>query len=405
MSEPVRRGEAAVSGLIAAAAARAQGPAAGLRQPPKNAIVFGGGLPDPTLRPRAALLELSQSILGGADSTPLNYAYEAGVVGLREAIAQRHRLVDGVELDPDQVIVTNGASGAFALVAATLIDPGDIVLCEALTYPGALNAFRLGGARVVPIAMDDGGIDVEALEGRLRQPDIDAGRVKFLYTITTCHSPTGTTLSEGRRQRLAELAEEFDLLLVQDNTYGEIRFSPAPPSLLAYAPTRTIHIGSFSKTVAPGLRVGWMAAPSSIAEVVRRVRTDLGTSPLPQQVLAAFMADGRYAPHVAHVSGKYEAKRDVLLRELEANCSPWCRWSTPDGGFVAWVTLNDLAVSAVAEIAHHEGVAFLPGSYFSADGADVRGLRLAYGELPKADLVEGVRRLAVALERASKAAR
>jgi 2-aminoadipate transaminase len=384
-------------GLVARSATAVSVPL-GLRVAASLDVLFGGGMPDPRWAPRAELADLLARIAGGRDPAVMTYAYGAGLAPLREQIALRHHVLDGVAVHPDQVVVTNGSSGVFALVAAALLEPGDVVVAERLTYPGSVSAFRLAGAEVVGTPLDAEGIDVDALEQLLTRLSAAGRRVKLLSTMPTNHSPTATVLSAERRARLAELAERFDLVLLQDDTYGEIRFAEGtPPSLLADAPERTIHAGSFSKVLTPGLRLGWLTASRPLAAVLASVRTDLGTSPLNQSAVAELMATGAYAAHVRRMCDGYRAKRDVLLAGLDEHCAGAGRWRVPTGGFFVWFELEGDLVPELEERAADRGVGFLPASYFSVGPPDLGAVRLAYGELDEAALRDGSARLGQAL--------
>lgn len=360
-------------------------------------IMFGGGLPDPALHPAAELRKLFDQILAANEGGVLGYGYEQGDAGLREIIANRHR-EQGGSPSANGIVLTNGSAGGIGLVAATLIDPGDVVIAEAATYPGALKAFRQMGAEIAATSIDTDGLDPEGLERVLDELRRNGRRAKFLYTIPTCHNPTATILSLERRQAVADLAERQDLLIVEDATYGDIRFGPTPPPFIALAPERTIHLGSFSKTIAPGLRVGWAAAPDEIAAGLARMRTDLGISPLLQRVVARFIESGTFAPHLARVTGHYRRKRDTMLQSLERHCREVADWDAPEGGFFVWLTLRHGEVRRALDAAEEEKVSFIPGTYFAAEpGACARSLRLSYGEIPEERIDEGLHRLGKAL--------
>ena len=225
-------------------------------------------------------------------------------------------------------------------------------------------------------------------------------RVKIIYTVATCHNPTASTLSLGRRHAVLALAERHGALVVEDYTYGDICFEALPPPLIALDRARTIHLGSFSKTIAPGLRTGWVAAPRDIVAGLVQGRTDLGTSPLLQRGIARFFEEGLFEPHLAKITARYLRKRDQLVESLEEHCRDFVNWAVPTGGFFIWATLKTGGVQQLLEPAREEGVAFLPGSYFSANpGAFPANFRLSYGEIPEERLAEGIGRLGRALER------
>jgi len=226
--------------------------------------------------------------------------------------------------------------------------------------------------------------------------------VKLIYTIPTNQNPTGTTLSLERRLEVLRLAQDAGALVLQDDTYGDIRFADAPPPFIALAPDRAIHLGSFSKTIAPALRVGWAAAPREIAAAMARGRVDLGVSHINQRVVARFIDDGRFDPHVRAATARYAHKRDLMLRALERHCGNLARWDTPQGGFFLWLKLNGAEAEAVLAAGEREKVAFLPGPFFSAGAPYSHHLRLSYGQVPEAQIEEGIARLARALAAAAQ---
>lgn len=360
-------------------------------------ILFGGGLPDPLNHPRADLARLLQDILADdGERGVLGYGYELGDAGLRALVAERH----GAGLAAENVVLTNGSAGGIGLVATALIDPGDTVIAEAATYPGALKAFRQMGARIVAAPMDAEGLDPTGLAQVLERLTPEGRPAKLLYTIATCQNPTATTLALDRRREVLRLAERHGALVVEDATYAEIRFGETPPPFLALDPERVIHLGSFSKTIAPGLRLGWAAARRDIAAALAQVRTDLGASPLLQRVVARYLAEGRFDPHVTEITAHYRRKRDVMLASLERHCRDVATWQAPAGGFFVWLALRHGDTRAALDAAEAERVSFIPGSYFAVEpGALDHQLRLSYGEVAEDAIDEGLRRLARALER------
>jgi 2-aminoadipate transaminase len=358
-------------------------------------ILFGGGLPDPLTHPVADLWRLLAEVLADpGERGALGYGHEQGDAGLRWLIAGRH----GAGLSAENVVLCNGSAGGLGLVATALVDPGDTVVAEAATYPGALKAFRQMGARILSAPMDAEGLDPAGLARLLERLGREGHRAKFLYTIATCHNPTAATLPFERRREVLGLVERHGALLVEDATYAPIRFGPTPPDFLALAPERTIHLGSFSKTIAPGLRLGWAAAPRKVAAALAGVRTDLGTSPLIQRVVARYLSEGLFDAHLVEITGHYRHKREIMLAGLARHCREAAQWQAPSGGFFVWLTLRHGDERAALDAAEAEQVSFIPGSYFAAEpGAPTRQLRLSYGEVAEDAIDEGLRRLGRAL--------
>ena len=365
-------------------------------------IQFGGGLPDPALLPVADLEQLFREVLGGNEPGVLGYGLEQGDVRLRDVIAQRHR-AEGADVAAEGVVVTSGSAGGLGLAAMALLDPGDVVLAEAATYPGALKAFRLAGAKIAAAPIDAEGLDPDALALLLGELAVADRRAKLLYTIPTNHNPTGGTLSLERRRAVLALAERHDMLVIEDNTYGAIRFAEAPPSFLALDPDRTVHLGSFSKTIAPALRAGWIGARPDLAAAINAMRSDLGVSPLVQRVTTRFAEGEAYSARLASLGNHYCRKRDAMIAGLERHCRGLAEWRSPEGGFFVWLRLTRGGVASALDAGERERVSFIPGPYFAAEpGALTDCLRLSYGEIPEERIEEGLRRLSRALASLNK---
>jgi 2-aminoadipate transaminase len=366
--------------------------------PAEGLIRFGGGLPDPSTYPREILAGLLDEIVREGPVDLLSYDLGGGESHLRSVIADRmvQRGVEGVTAR--QILTTNGSAGAITLAARALLDAGDVIVAEELSYPGSLRAFELIGAEVVTTPIDHDGLRTDELERTLADLARQGRRVKGIYTISTFHNPTGTVLSEQRRTELVEIARRENLVILQDDTYGELCFDAhrATP-LLALAPERTIHLGSFSKVIAPGLRVGWAAASAPIIRALSNVRTDLGAQAVVQRVVAEYIGRGHLDAHVAEVCELYRHKRDLLLAGLDEWCASSCTWDVPTGAFFVWmVPRQPIDVAALHTKALEVGTTFLAASYFRAPDPNV-GFRLSYGELPAGDLAEGARRIGEAL--------
>ncbi|MFI4983289.1 MAG: PLP-dependent aminotransferase family protein, partial [Nevskiales bacterium] len=244
--------------------------------------------------------------------------------------------------------------------------------------------------------------DPEGLAALLEKLDAAGRRVKFLYTVPTCHNPTGGTLSLERRQAILVLADQHGMLVLEDNTYGAIRFSAPPPAFIALDPERTIHLGSFSKTIAPGLRAGWIATRPELVTAINSVRTDLGVSPLAQRVVTRFVQSDAFPRRLEQLSSHYRAKRDRMLAGLKRHCRGLAEWQVPEGGFFVWLYLTGCTAAAALDTGEAEKVSFMPGSYFAAEpGMLASHVRLSYGELAAGEIDEGLRQLGQALARAS----
>ncbi|MBI4329487.1 MAG: PLP-dependent aminotransferase family protein [Chloroflexi bacterium] len=359
-------------------------------------ISFGGGVPDPASLPLAELQRAARTVLKAEGTEALQYGTTYGDWALQEELAKRHAV------HPDQVMIATGASGALDALCAAFLDPGDIVLTEEPTFTGSLWTFRAHGAELVPVPVDEGGLNTQALRRLLRDLRSKGKQPKLVYTTPDFQTPTGTTLHPSRRQELVEIAAEHGCLLVEDTAYTDIRIEgESLPPLLSLGPDQTVQIGTFSKTIGPGLRVGWLlGAPGAVAAAAR-VRTDMGSSVLLGRILARFLAQGSLEPHLARVRELYGAKRDTLVAALTEHVGENGAWSVPTGGFFLWLRLRrELDARQLLPLAQKEGVSFIPGFRFLVEDRPLPALRLAFSQLPLAAIKEGGRRLGKALQRA-----
>lgn len=366
-----------------------------------DTILFFNGVPDPHVYPGEAIQNALDALLR-QPCPDLDYCRGLGDATLRELIAQR-ATERGVVTAIGDVVITAGSSGSLAMLSLALVDPGDVVLVEELSYPGALASFRQAGARVVPVAIDEHGIVVDDLERVLTELATEGTVPKFLYTISNNQSPTASTLAVDRRPAIVDLADRSGFLVVQDDTYGEIWFDGEHPGSLRRLDTdRVIHLGSFSKTIAPAMRLGWIEAPAEIAGVLARSRTDLGTSGLVQRLVAALMSSGFFAENLRALNDFYRNKRDVLHRALGEQAGSLVNAPAPRGGFFLWAKIDDAVSVDLARHMQDEGVGAQLGAFFDVRGGRrIPALRLAFCELSEPDLLEGAERLGRALKRAA----
>jgi 2-aminoadipate transaminase len=365
-----------------------------------DSILFFSGVPDARTYPGDAMQRALDEQLR-IPTPDLDYCRGSGDPGLRDFLAQR-ATQRGAATSVGEVVITAGSSGSVAMLSLALLDPGDVVLVEELTYPGALASFRQVGARVVPVAIDEDGIVIDDLERVLTGLAAERTTPKFLYTITNNHSPTTCTLAADRRPTVVELARRFGFMIVQDDTYGEIWFDGEHPGPLRRLDTeQVIHLGSFSKTIAPALRLGWIEAPAEIAEVIARTRTDLGTSGLVQRMVASLLTSGFFDDNLRSIIEFYRAKRDLLGRALTEQAGSLLEAPLPRGGFFFWAKLGDVRRVDLARHMQDEAVGAQLGSFFDVSGDRwIPALRLAFCELSEPDLLEGAARLGRALKRA-----
>jgi 2-aminoadipate transaminase len=348
-----------------------------------DTISFARGVPAPECLPVEELAACAQAAVERDGATVLSYGSSSGYGPLRNWIAERH----GV--DPARVLVTNGSLQGMVFLAERFA--GERVLVEAPTYDRPLKILAAHGVETTPVAMDDEGLDLDALAQALRSGKEPA----FLYTIPTFQNPSGRTLSTERRHRLAELAREQELLVLEDDPYGLVRFDgEAPPTLFELeGGTRVAYSSSFSKTIAPGLRVGYFVLPPGLEQELEALATSTYITPvlLGQATVFEFLRRGNFEPNLERVKELLGARRDAMLEALEHEL-PDARWSRPQGGYFVWLELPEGAdAGALLERATAAGVTFVPGADF---GGEPNTARLAFSFVSPDEIREGVRRLA-----------
>jgi DNA-binding transcriptional MocR family regulator len=346
-------------------------------------ISFARGVPAPECLPLEELADCARAALERDGATVLSYGSSAGYAPLRDWLAERH----GV--DPERVLVTNGSLQGMVFLAERFA--GNRVLVEEPTYDRPLKILAAHGVETVPVAMDNEGLDLAALADALDS----GGKPAFLYTIPTFQNPSGRTLSVERRHQLAEIAREHELLVLEDDPYGLVRFDgEALPTLFELeGGTHVAYSSSFSKTIAPGLRVGYFVLPSALERELEALATSTYITPvlLGQATVFEFLRRGNFEPNLERVSTLLGARRDAMLEALEREL-PDARWSKPQGGYFVWLELPDGAdAGALLERATVAGVTFVPGADF---GGAPNTARLAFSFVSPDEIREGVRRLA-----------
>ena len=372
-------------------------------------VELGWGHPDPALLPASELSQAAQMALKRDGLQALSYGAEQGPGCLIEQLCARLGRLEGVTPPAEQMMITGGASQALDMLCAVLTQPGDVVLVESPTYHLALHVLRDHRVELVPVPSDDEGLRMDALERVLASLQRQGRRARLLYLVPTFGNPTGITLGVERRRALVALAERTravdspGLVVVEDDVYHELWYdSPPPPSLYSLAPAGpVVRLGSFSKVLAPGLRLGWMLARP---EIVRRcagrglVDSGGGVNHFTAHVVAAFVELGLLDPHVESLRASYRQRRGVLLNGLASHLPDSCRWMRPGGGFFVWLRLPPgVGSAALLPIAESAGVSYVPGSRFYADGGGGQYCRLAFTLLLLEELEEGARRLGSAL--------
>jgi 2-aminoadipate transaminase len=371
-------------------------------------ISLAAGIPAADSFPADRLREAFNQVLRDEPTLFLQYGRTEGYQPLREYLADRVRRV-GLDCAPDQVLITNGAQQGLDLASRLLLNEGDHVAVESPTYAGALETFRQYQAGFTVIPADDQGLRPDVLEGELRRDRAPGGpgRIKLLYVMPNFANPSGLTMSLERRRAVAEVAARFQLPVLEDDAYGELRYQGTQlPSLAALHPDAVvIYLGSLSKVLSPGLRVGWMVTPAALVEPLQSLkeRSDLHSATGVQMAIMQVVADGFLDGHVRQLVGLYRARRDAMLDEI-AGCFPRAvRSIRPDGGFYVWCTLPPAVdASALLGAAAERHVVFVPGRDFHPAGG-ANSMRLTFSGLAPELLREGVRRLAPVLRQALSA--
>ncbi len=360
-------------------------------------ISFAGGLPAPELFPAEMVAQAFATALGPTVvARALQYSTTEGDPELRALLAGRFA-GRGLPAQADEILVTTGSQQALGLVASVLIDPGDVVLVENPSYLAALQSFGFAGARLVAAPCDEDGLDPEALPALIAEH-----RPKFLYLVPTFQNPTGRTLPDARRRRLAEIVAVHGLWLVEDDPYGELRYDGEPLAPIASYPgagDRTVSVSSLSKVLAPGLRIGFLRAPEALLSplVVAKQAADLHTSTVDQHAARISLQTGDLDEHIELICAEYRRRRDALLGGLAAALPAGSEFNHPDGGMFVWARLPAGwdATQLLRRALDHD-VAFVPGAPFYATDPDPRTLRLSFTTHPPAEIVEGLKRLRAA---------
>jgi 2-aminoadipate transaminase len=359
-------------------------------------VSLAGGMPCLTALPMENVADTVAHMLRTQGLTALQYGSGQGDPTLREQILEVMSQ-EGISAHADDVVVTTGSQQALDLVTRIFVDPGDVVLAEAPSYVGALGVFAAYQAEVAHVASDDDGLVPQALEERIRDLKAVGKRIKLLYTVPNFHNPAGTTMSPERRPQIIEICQRHGILVLEDNPYGLLGFDREPyDALRTLSDDGVVYLGSFSKTFAPGLRVGWALAPHAVREklVLASEAAILCPSAFSQMTVSTYLATSDWMAQIKVFRELYRERRDAMLQSL-GTLLPRASWTHPDGGFYVWVTLPEgLNATAMLPRAVTERVAYVPGTAFFADGTGQRNVRLSYCYPDPDRIREGVRRFA-----------
>lgn len=361
-------------------------------------ISLAGGLPDTSTFPPKSFAAQMTRIAQESAAEALQYGPTEGFEETKDCILEV-MAAEGMLPDPEDIIVTTGGQQAIDLVAKTLVDPGDVVICEAPTYPGAVPVFCSYQADVVQVECDEDGMRVDLLESLLESLKAEGRRPKFVYSVPTFQNPAGVTMSLERRLRLVELARLHELLLVEDNPYGLLRYGGEglPPLYQLDGGDFVLYLGTFSKILSPGIRLGWAVAPPPVMDkiVLGKQAADLCTSTLTQYFVREYFAEGRWRGYIEDLVGIYRARRDVMLEALEEHFPAEATWTEPDGGLFIWATLPEyIDTGDLLAKALRADVAFVPGQGAYVDeGRGRNSMRLNFSGVSEAEIREGIRRI------------
>lgn len=363
-------------------------------------ISFAGGLPAPELFPIEQMEIISKKVLREQGKEALQYSTTEGFKALREIIANQRLINAGVNVSPDDIMITSGSQQGLEFSAKIFINKGDVIICESPSYLGALNAFKAYEPKFIEIPMDENGMKVDLLEKALKENN----NVKMVYTIPDFQNPSGITMSVERRKRIAELAKEYCVPVIEDSPYGELIFEgTALPSIKSFDKEGwVVFLGTFSKTFCPGLRLGWVCACPEILQkyIVIKQGADLQCSTISQREAALFMQEYSLDNHIEEIKKVYKSRKNLMLDSMKKYFPNGVTYTNPRGGLFTWVELKpDLDAKVILEEAIKEKVAFVPGESFYANGGNANHFRLNYSSTSEEKIVEGIKRLGNVLKK------
>lgn len=360
-------------------------------------ISLAGGLADTKLFPAEDLAKVLSHMAAGDSARALQYGPTEGLAEIRPCLAEV-MAAEGTIVDPDEILVTSGGQQVIDLVCKTLVDPGDVVITEGPTYPGAVPTFSAYEADLVQIEMDEHGMRIDLLEEALDRLAAEGRRPKFIYTIPTFQNPGGVTMSLERRHQLVKIAQEQQILVLEDNPYGLLRYEGDPlPTLLSLDGGRfVIYAGTLSKILSPGIRVGWAVAPAPVRQkmIVGKAGSDLNSSSLSQLFVAYYFRERDWRDYVEQQATVYRARRDVMLEALIRHMPEGTTWTRPEGGLFVWLTLPAQidTTDLLARALQHD-VAFVPGRGAYLDGRGGNSMRVNFSGVNEDEIREGVSRI------------
>ncbi|PIU20567.1 MAG: aminotransferase [Elusimicrobia bacterium CG08_land_8_20_14_0_20_59_10] len=377
-------------------------------------ISFAGGLPDPELFPYDFVTDAVKEIMAKKGRTALQYGPTDGLPELKEEFIKFLKQYEGIDVKPENLIITTASQQALDMVGRLFIDASDPVLVEKPSYMGALQVFKSYGCEFIGVKLEDDGVSTEELEEKLRWLRSQDEHYKFLYLVPDFQNPSGVTLSEEKRRKVIALSEKYDVAVIEDSPYRQIRFEGKEPKMLYRLDKEThntdniISLFTFSKTFAPGLRLGVILAHPQIVKKMEILKQslDLCSSSLNQLIAAEFLRTGYFGKHIAVVKESYKAKKDTMVAALEKYMPEGVTWTRPEGGLFLWLRLpEDMSADDMFAEAIKENVAYVIGSAFYSDGSGNNTMRLNFSYPTTGEIEEGIKRLATAVKKRLVAAK
>ncbi len=364
-------------------------------------ISFGGGLPNPEAFPVHKIQRIVDEIIEEEPYEAFQYGTTKGQEKLREAIADMVA-DDDIDTSMDNILITVGSQQALDLLGRVFLNPGDTVFLGLPTYLGGVNVFRAYGANMVGVPVDEDGMKVDVLEEKIAEAEHSGTPGKLIYTVPTFQNPAGVEMSAGRRRRIVELAEEHDLVLLEDDPYGKLRFEGEPLPPLRALSDQVVHMATFSKVLSPGFRLAYVVAPDGVVDKmeVAKQSVDLCTPTFTQSIARRFISEGHMAEHLPNIISMYKRKRDIMLDALEEYFPDGCDWTHPQGGMFLWATLPEhIDTREMFKDAIKEKVAYVHGRAFYVNDGGGNTMRLNFSNPGDEEIVEGVKRLGATIEK------
>lgn len=360
-------------------------------------ISFAGGLPNPKYFPIDEIKDAGVKVLEEDGSVVLQYSTTEGYEPLRQYICNRYKQNYGLEIDPSEVLITTGSQQALDLIGKVMLDEGDKVLIEAPGYLGAIQSFAVFNPEFITVKMDDDGVNIEDLEKKLAE-----NKIKVFYTVPNFQNPSGITYSKEKREKIAKILEKYNVLYVEDDPYGELRFMGDKLLPVKSYYKDGVMLGSFSKVAAPAFRIGWVCAPKEVMEklVIFKQAADLHTSYYAQRVLTQYLTDNDLDDHISKIKDAYRSQREKMVEAIEKYFPASVKMTKPEGGMFLWGELPDgLSSMDLFDLAIKENVAIVPGRPFYVDDTIQNTFRLNYSNVDPDLIEEGIKRLADAIKK------